>query len=348
MKLWPFDRSTPAPAAAPAAGPIEARVLAEAERQKTPATYTEAFFSGAPLPGSRSSVASAYETSWIAYACIRRLAQDAAGVPLLFLVDKDDPEREVPDTHPTRRLFEHPGSYFSTAELVQWIVTYLNMRGEFFLPFDDPFRPTQLVPHTDPRHWRDVVDGLELAGWEYRHNGVEFHLLPDETIHHGLVSPGRPFRGQAPLQAAAKAFGIETGADTLTENIVARGGEKSMLFSSELDVTRQQRDQAIAMLRARRSGDARVGQDTLLPNGVKPLDPKFIDDDMKVLDAAAAQPDKISAVYGVPRSLLGFEDVDKFATFEGRKRMYYTDTLVPMLAGIAAAFDRMFVETLPS
>lgn len=355
MKAWPFNRGTAGSILPAAAAPYATRALSDVAQSlpapdgaKTSLTYTEAFFNGEPLPGVSPPVANAYSASWIAYACIRRLAQDAAGVPMLFLSDPEDPESEVPADHPTRRLFERPGHYFSTREVVQWIVTFLNMRGEFFLPFDDPFRPKVIVPHTDPLHWRETTEGWDLLGWEYRNGPTLLRLLPEELIHHRLVDPARPFRGQTPLRAAAKAFGIEVGADTLTENIVARGGERAMLFTAEMDITRQQRDQAIAMLRSRRSGDGRVGRDTLLPNGVKPLDPRFIDDDMKVLDAAAAQPDKIAAVFGVPRSLLGFEDVDKFATFEGRKRMYYTDTLIPLLAGVEASFDRMFVETLPS
>jgi len=340
VKLWPFSRP---------GGPIEKQIeAAPSQKASTVFSPSDLFLTGQELVYGTGGIEKAYSNSWIAYSCIRRLAQDAAGVPLLFLSDPKDPESEVPDNHPTRQLFMHPSPYFSTGELIQWIVTMLNMRGEFFIPFDDSMRPTQMFPETDPLHWREIVTGMELLGWKYQYAGNTMHRTPDELIHHRFVNPTNVFRGQAPLQAASKAFAIEQGADKLTLNIVSRGGEKAALFTSENEVTRQQRDQAIAMLRGRRAGDATVGKDVLLPNGVKPLDPKFIEDDETILEAAKAQPDKIAAVYGVPKSLLGFEDVDKFATFMGRKRMFYDDTLVPMLKGVTGSFDRFFIETLTS
>ena len=93
------------------------------------------------------------------------------------------------------------------------------------------------------------------------------------------------------------------------------------------------------MLRGRRRNDGTVGKDVMLPNGVEVIDPRFIENDLSILDSQAAQPDKICAVFGMSKSLLGIEDIDKYATFQGRRDVYLTNTLLPMLHGIESTLD---------
>jgi len=331
-------------------GPITraANDAAEGEHKEKAYDLSSLFLNGNELPLHSAGPDGAYENSWVAYSCIRRLSQDAAAVPILFLADPDDAESAVPDTHPTRRLFERPNPLFSGREFVEWSINTLNRRGEFFIMFDNELRPTMMYSHSDPKHWREVTSGGELIGWEYRHGSTMRTFLPQDVVHYRFINPGRPYRGLAPAAVVADALKTHTGADALSRNIIERGGEKAIIYRADVDLTEYQREQTVQQLRARHAQRNQVGRDVLLPNGVHPIDPKYIDDDLRLLDTAAAQPDKICAVYGVPKSLLGFEDIDKFATFEGRKRMLYTDTLMPMLAGVESAFDRMFVETLPS
>ena len=73
---------------------IEKRInqAAEAAVEKAATTtfgYSQAWFSGMPLP-SANGPEQAYDNSWVAYACIKRLATDAAGIPLVVLSDPDD------------------------------------------------------------------------------------------------------------------------------------------------------------------------------------------------------------------------------------------------------------------
>jgi len=316
--------------AASKAGQIS-RVANDTEvKAATTFDHSSLFLGGHSLTLGQHNIDNAYSNSWVAYACIARLASDASGVPLLFLNDPTDPDSAVPDMHPTRSLFRNPSPYFSQSELIKWIVTLLNMRGEFFVPFDNLIRPAMMIPQTDPNHWKNVVDGLDLVRWDYQHQGNTMVRNPDE--------------GQAPLQAAAKPYGIELGSDKLTLNIVQRGGEKAILFEDTKDATPQQLETAAASLRARRRGNATVPTDSILPNGLKPIDPRFGDDETAVLEAGANQPDKICAVYGVPKSMLGFGTEEKYSNAQVKKRMYFENTLVPMLTGISDAFDRMFVS----
>jgi HK97 family phage portal protein len=305
------------------------------------------FLSGKEMPWSPgfaggASVQAAYENSDTAYACIRRKAQDISSAPLLFMASPDNTARDVPPSHPIRKLWERPNRHFSREQVIQFFVTFMELRGEAFLTFDDPERPTAMSPHLDPAWWRfdPAVDGSPVI-WHMQH-GVQFaDLMPSEILHHRYVCPSDPYRGQAPLRAAANKFAISTGGDSLQRSIIERGGERGILYKVPDAFTELQRKMALEALRGRRQNKNEVGNDSLLPNGVEVVDPRFIEDDYDILAALPRSEDGICNVFGVPASLLSGKD-DNYATFKGRQKVYWANTLVPTIRGIESAFDDFF------
>lgn len=297
---------------------------------------------GAGLGSSKGE----YSSSWVAYSCIRRQALDASGVPLLFLRDPDDPESKIEGDHPIKRLFERPNPYFTRAEFIQWIVTALGIRGEFFVMFDDPYAPTVMMQYTEPRQWKETVKGGALLGWEYRNNNEHYLRLPHEIMHHKLIDPSNPFRGQPPIRAAAVANGIEVGSERLVKGKLDRGGERTVLMQQKGQMSRPQKAKLSAQLRSRRGRGGQPGQEIILPQSVEVLDPKFLEGDLAVLADQRFNADKVCAVFGMSKSLLGLEDIDKYATFQGRERIYWGQTLLPTLRGVQDTFDRQFAGEL--
>ncbi len=288
------------------------------------------------------NVSAAYENSDMAYSCIRRKATDISSAPLKFLVNPEDDTREVPPSHPIRKLWNRPHPSFSREQVMQLLVTYLELRGECFLAFDDPDRPTIMYPWYDPQWWKDskTSEG-ELVIWRMQHQTMIREWLPSEVMYHRYVSVAEPLRGQPPLRAAAKKYAIATGGDSLQESLIKRGGERSILYEAPLDYTPDQREAALAALRGRRQRDNTIGRDQMLPVGIKVVDPRFVQDDYDILAALPRSDEGICNVYGVPASLLSGKE-DNYATFKGRMRIYWSNTLVPAIRGIESAFDRYF------
>ena len=109
----------------------------DAAVQKAAHTFTvQDWLHGVPMPAG-SGINDAYAKSWIAYSCIDRKATDAAGIPLVVQRTPDDPEDLLPDTHPLVQLIKYPSPDFSQSEFVKWIVLWSQLRGEFFLSFDN-------------------------------------------------------------------------------------------------------------------------------------------------------------------------------------------------------------------
>jgi HK97 family phage portal protein len=305
------------------------------------------FLSGKEMPwapgfGGSGNVQAAYENSDTAYSCIRRKAQDISSAPLLFLVNPDNSTREVQPNHPIRKLWAKPSRHFSREQVLQFFVTFMELRGEAFLTFDDPERPTTMSPHLDPLYWRfdAAADGSPVI-WHMRHDTQFADLMPSEIMHHRYVCTTDPYRGQSPLRAAANKYAIATGGDALQRSIIERGGERGILYKVPETFTAPQREMALAALRGRRQNKNAVGNDSLLPNGVEVVDPRFIEDDYDILAAMPRSEDGICNVFGVPASLLSGKD-DNYATFRGRQKVYWANTLVPAIRGIESAFDDFF------
>lgn len=328
------------------------RIALAAQALKGAVTFDHShlFLTGQPVNGvGAQPTSAAYSNSWVAFSCIKRLATDAAGIPLRVLTDPDKEDSEAPSSNALAQLIKSPSPSFSQSEFVQWIVTWLNLRGEFFVTFDDPVRPKELLFWSDPLCWREIMQNERVVGWEYRKAGVQRQHAAINVIHHRYVNPMNPWRGQAPIAAAAIPYSIDVNTGRMQNDIVAKGGERSPIFSADADMTTPQRQAAIDVLRSRSgSGDGTQPRPVLLPAGITVVDPKFISADLSILDKQASQPDRICAVFGMSKSLLGFEDIDKYATFQGRLKVYFTQTLIPMLHGMEATFDAFFNRYMPS
>lgn len=321
--------------------------IAAAEAKAAKTFTVEDWLHGVPMP-TGSSIQEAYWKSWIAYACIDRKATDAAGIPLVVQRTADDPEDLLPDSHPLVQLIKYPSPEFSQSEFIKWLVIWSQLRGEWFLNFDSNTAPKEIIFWRDPQYFREQMTGGRVSGWCYQ-NGNDKEQLPKiGVMHHRLPNPANPWRGQSPLQAAARNYAIDVNADSLQEDVIQRGGERSVLYKAPADTTREQREQALAQLRGRRNQDGTVAKDVILPNGMDVINPQFIENDMSILESQKIQPDKICAVYGLSKSLLGMEDIDKYATFEGRLRVYFTQTLIPMLHGFESTFDRFIMRNMTS
>lgn len=343
MAKW-LDRLTGADKVLAAASEVT-RALDVLTEQKAATTFDHATVFGQGLPMSllnSKGVDDAYSRSWVAYSCIKRIATDAAGVPMHVLRDPTDPDSVVPPTHPLAALIARPSPFFSQAELVQWMFTWLPLRGEFFIRFDDPRNPREMIFWTDPRWWKEQLVDERPARWTYQLGASHYSGSVAEVLQSRLVNPANPWRGLPPLQSAKYAYSIDTTADVLQSDVIDRGGERTVIWEFPSDITDEQREQAKSQLRGRRRNDGTVSQDVVVPRGAKLMDSKFMDSDLAILESQKMQPDKICAVYGLSKSLLGIEDIDKYATFQGRLKVYFTQTLIPMMRGVESSFDAFF------
>jgi len=293
---------------------------------------------------------SAYSASAIAYACIDRIAKDAAGVPLVYVSDPEDMETEVGPDDKVRRLFEKPAQGFTTRRLIGWTTMMRQLRGECFwlLDYRGGRQARGFVPWIDPKNWREKVSAAEgLYAWEFRHGSDGAGTAPaSDVLWIGQDNPSNPFRGVSPLQAASAAVGIDAMGDTLQEDMISRGGERGLVAEYEHPLTDEQYDQLIKHLAARRPGKGQASRDFVLEGGLKLGNPDFTKEDIDILAWQGAAKDKICHVYGMAPVLIGDDDAAQFKSAPEAIKLYWQQTLVPLLRSYEDAWDRFFVEGL--
>lgn len=292
-----------------------------------------------------SGVANAYDTSWIAYACIHKQTQDIAGAPLMVLTDPEKSESAVKRGDRLYDLLQRPHQVLTTRQLLQYMVTFLRLRGAFFLDFDDPTRPSAIIPFRDPMAWKAVTDGENLVMWEYRKGATVIRRLPSEVVLGRHIDPANPFGWQSPLQAAANPLAIDREGDSLNAKTIINGGVNGPMFETATSLSDQTYEQLMTRLRQRQNRPGEPLRPLILSNGLKAVDPKFSTNDLRILENQTASAEKICAVYGMTPALLFKDDSPNRETFTTRRKMYWTETLMPIMALIEDALDSWTVPT---
>lgn len=286
-----------------------------------------------------NNVGAAYSASATAYACIRRMAQDAAGVPLKFMNSPEADAKEVGKSDPIRALFMKPGEYMSASRLIEWSMMWMALRGEFFWDFDDPRKPTQILPFYDPLDWKhDVRSGAVI--WEYQRGGNGWTRAQGDLLHYADVNPNDAIRGLSPLQAASWALDIDVYGDKLNAESIARGGDRGMVYQNEDTLDDDRYEQIISRLQARRGGQGSPSRDYILDGGLSLVNPALTKGDLDILALAKPSQKKICAVYGMAPVLIGDDDSAQYKSAPEAIKMYWRQTLVPRLHAIESSIDR--------
>jgi len=293
-------------------------------------------------------VTAAYESCAIAYACIDRMAKDAGGVPLVFLRDPEDYDSEVAPGDKVAEMFRQPAPGFTTRRLISWSVMVRQLRGEvMWLLGKDAQGKAAILPYYDPRFWSEKVNREQgLYGWDYRQGDNCFSVPASEVLWVGQDNPGNPYRGISPLRAAARALAVDQYGDALQADMLRRGGERGLVLGTDAMLTDDQYDQLLSHLAARRPGDGQSSRDFVLEGGLSLMNPDFTKEDVDILAMQNAAKDKICHVYGMAPVLIGDDDAAQYKSAPEAIKLYWQQTLVPLLHQFEDAFDAFFVRRL--
>lgn len=295
-------------------------------------------------------VEGAYAACATAYACIDRISKDVAGVPLLFLSDPEDIESTVSDGDPIKGLFRRPAKGVTTRRLIGWAVMMRQLRGETIWLVEKRGRTaTSVNPWIDPLLWKEKANRRDgLYGWTYRDGGNDVPATADEVLWIGQDNPKNPYRGQSPLQAAASALSIGNNSRRLVADMIARGGERGLVLSTDIQLQPDQYEQLLSNLSARRPGHGKATRDMIFDNGLKVENPDLTKEDIDFLAWLGASKDDICQVYGMAPVIIGDDDAAQFKMVDEARRLYWQQTIVPLIRSMEDAFDSYFTEGLGS
>lgn len=269
-----------------------------------------------PSAGSRIDPAKAMENfRGFAYASINAIAREVMNIELrLFNNSGKSPEELT--THEVLDLLDSVNETLTGLELKYLLAAhmYLTGNGYWFLAGvkSDLDPPTAIYP-MDPSRVRPVIDRrswpYQLIGYRMKLENSEMVFKPYEVLHFRLPNPSDPFEGIGPIAAGAEYIDNDNYAQEFNRKFFVNGARPSGFLESEFTVETQLDTLRISFADMHQGIDNmnRIG---VLPKGVKwsPVGTNPKDMDFKNLSEDSR--DRILAMFGVSRTILGTAESD--------------------------------------
>jgi HK97 family phage portal protein len=295
-----------------------------------------------PLPKPYS------QHAWV-YGCIRSNSRKVAKVPLKFYRgDVDDPT-EIREG-PLYNVFHQPNTTWSLNRLIEATVINLELCGNalWLLQRNDEksiprriwcFGRSRFTPHF-------YKDSDEIKSWTFHNGHHHQEVAPYHVLHFSYYDPDDDFWGIGPMAAARQGAEADVLADRFNraffDNAARPGGVVTVKDADDVQFERTK-----ASIQDRLEGIDNIGGVLYLAGE----DVKYSSEPVSHLDMAWAEQKgltekQIRAIFGTPPTKLGNFDAVHKATARSVDRMYYEDTLIPIMDVIASMLIAQFFMPL--
>jgi len=293
-------------------------------------------------PITKRDYAFAMERHVWTYVCVYLLSSTIAGIPLRIYPagQSNDKESEIKSGNDFD-LINSPNAEMSYFDMMEALVTYLELTGDGFLEKDDPFDPKQLKVLRS--YWCEIfADTRGIYQMQYKPNGVVMATLePVDYVHFKWFNPLSELYGLGSIQAATDSIINDMHALNYTKKYFAGGG----MINQYLKVSKTLGEHEFN--RAKREAQDMIA-------GSKGIKMPVIDSDAEIMNAGF-DPSKvllkeerimcrneILACFGVPISLINLldESASTYNNTEAQKKTFYQATILPKLKKIEGTFNR--------
>jgi len=279
----------------------------------------------------------------IVYRSVRMVSEAVAAVPLFVEADGRDLSE-----HPLLSLLARPNPREAGPAFVEAVVGHLLIAGNAY--FEAVSLGERIVElHALRPDRMTVVPGEHgwPATYEYRAGGetVRFRQegAPPPILHLSLFHPTNDHYGLAPLEAAAVSLDILNAAaawqKALLDNSARPSGALVYAPASGATLSREQFERLKEELEQSFSGAANAGRPLLLEGGLDWKALSLTPRDLDFAEARNAAAREVALAFGVPPMLLGIRGDATYANFQEANRAFWRQTVLPMTAKLAAAFE---------
>lgn len=312
--------------------------------------------------------------SWV-YLCASRNANAIAQVPLeLFSTSKGaggkkvgkkqfldletrawfaqkgyNPEDvEIVKDHPFLDLMEKANPFENGFELLEKLVLYLELTGNAYWYTVDTLGGIPTEIWVMPSQWVRIVADKKTFVSHYLYGPTteasRVRFEPEEVIHFRYPNPRDLFYGLSPLEAALDAVDTSTSYARYESNLLQNNARPDIMLSTDAgkvskeDVRRIKADWNTAY-----RGTANAGKLAVLTGGLKPVPLNFKPAEMSYLMGRESTRDEIAAIFGIPKSMITTNDVNRANAASG-EYTYAKYTLLPKLRRIEQKLNEKLVS----
>lgn len=288
-----------------------------------------------------------YAKNSVVFACIKEIAEAAAGVSwLLYRRLPQGGRREITE-HPLLRLLERPNPLQGKFALIEAAIAYLYLSGNAYLELVGPgdtageasfpreiyaLRPDRMriLPH--PVHL--------IAGYEYKVSGQSVRFSPGQILHVKLFHPLDDWYGLSPVQVAALAIDKINAGDKWNAALLQNSAVPSGALVARERLTDEQFRRLKTEMREQIQGVQNAREPLLLEQDLDWKELSISPKEMDWIEGLKFSALQIAQIYNVPAELIGLQSATYQNRREARKALY-TEVVCPALNRLRDAFNNV-------
>lgn len=290
------------------------------------------------------------ESGWV-YRAISMISRTAASVPWVVF----DPEGHIIPEHPLAQVLTRPNPVISRQDMMELLVSWLMLSGESYIKkaIDSsgrktiglwPVSPDRIAPIAS-QDSNMLIGGYEIINERGARVKTEDYNI-DNIIQFKLLDPANPIRGISPLQAAAKAVDTDNEQKAWNKSAMQNRGVLDGFFSFERDIDQSTFDLLKTMIKERFSGSKRARGPGIIGSNAKYQQLSLSPVEMDFLESRKFNREEIFIIFGVPPQLAGSQDNATYNNFSESLRIFWQNTIIPLLDDIKDTFNHSFALEL--
>jgi HK97 family phage portal protein len=283
------------------------------------------------------------------YAAVNAIAREVMNIDWrLFEVTGKDHEEQT--EHAALDLLDSVNDTMTGPELKYLLSAHLDLTGNAYWFLEgvksDLDKPTAIYP-MDPSKVRPVLDTrmwpYQLLGYKMKLENKEIVFKPYEIIHFRLPDPGNMYEGLGPVQAGAEFIDNDNYAMEFNRKFFTNGARPSGFLESEM-VSETQIETLKLGFANMHEGIDNMQRIAVLPKGVKWTSAGSNPKDMDFKNLSENMRDRILAVFGVSKTILGTAESDtNRATAETADYVFSKRVIKPRMQLICSFLNERFI-----
>lgn len=256
---------------------------------------------------------------WV-YAIAKRRSEQFASVEIEIMKMQKDGSSVVEQNHPAMDLLYKVNSLMTMRDLCEITHLHLDLAGEAFWYVDRGATgkgdPKMIMPLNPAK--MEVVPGKEsiIQGYIYTlstdSGAQKVPLKPSEVVFFKEPHPTNLFRGMSAIKAAAMTIDNDDDAERWQWNSFRHGTSAKPVFQTEQALNKETLQTLYTQLEKNWSGVEHANKPMILHSGLNTASIGFSPRDMEFVEGQKWTRDKIMALMGITKTILGVtEDVNR-------------------------------------
>jgi HK97 family phage portal protein len=243
------------------------------------------------------------------YACVRRLSEDLAKLPINIRKKSRKGGWTVDTKHPLNKLFRSPSDWQTQFGLIQHLIVSLQLRGNgyIYVARNRDGDPRQLMPIVPDRTSILLTQegGIYYQISTPQFGGETLTALPEDIIHVRNMSLDGGLRGLSPISCSQDSLGVAA------QRHAALFFRQGTSLRGVLEAPTRLNDEAVKRMaqswQATYTGSDNAHKIAILEEGVKFNALSISPEDAQLLETQKYSAEQVARIFGMPAWLIGLE-----------------------------------------